>query len=321
MNKNNPTVSVVMATYNGEKFIREQLDSIVAQTYPLYELIIQDDGSVDGTVDICREYAQRYPFIHVFINVENKGLDANFESATMRSTGDFVAFSDQDDIWYPEKISRQVMAISDHDICFSCYDRGPDRTHSALIKQQYQMEALLFAGFAGHTMLLRGDFARTPGYWVLGRQIPFMHYDWSLAVFAQLGRGIVRLDEALNFHRSNPQSAIARELKKNGRMSPYAPYLHGLHEYRRMQRRPEYKQLYGLIHSHTSKDFQPLAHEMSGLMQKPGLGALCRLGRLCCQHRSAIYWNGGARGWRGAIRSFCYPLIFAYNNRKFYQNQ
>lgn len=120
------TVSVVMCTYNGERYIREQLDSIVAQTYPLKEIIIQDDGSTDHTVEICQEYAARYPFIHVFVNEHNKGLDANFESATMRSTGEFVAFSDQDDVWYPEKISKQVAAIGDHDICFSCYDRtGP----------------------------------------------------------------------------------------------------------------------------------------------------------------------------------------------------
>lgn len=315
------TVSVVMCTYNGERYIREQLDSIVAQTYPLEEVIIQDDGSSDDTVEICQDYARRYPFIHVFVNEHNKGLDENFESATMRSTGDFVAFSDQDDVWYPEKISRQVEAIGDHDICFSCYDRGLDRAHSVLVKQQYQLEALLFAGLAGHTMLLRGDFARTADYWALGRQTPFMHYDWSLAIFAQLGRGIIRLDEALNLHRSNPQSAIAQELKKDGRVSPYAPYLHGLHEYRLMQQRPEYQHLYGLIHSKTSKNFQPLAHKMSGLMLKRGMWPLWRLGRLCCRHRSTIYWNEGARGWMGAVRSFCYPLIFAYNNKKFYQNQ
>lgn len=149
------TVSVVMCTYNGERYIREQLDSIVAQTYPLKEIIIQDDGSTDHTVEICQEYAARYPFIHVFVNEHNKGLDANFESATMRSTGEFVAFSDQDDVWYPEKISKQVAAIGDHDICFSCYDRGPDQAHSVHVKQQYKLEALLFAGFAGHDVAAR----------------------------------------------------------------------------------------------------------------------------------------------------------------------
>lgn len=313
------SVSIVMCTYNGERYIREQLDSIIAQTYPLKELIIQDDGSTDHTVDICKEYATRYPFIQVYVNEQNKGLDENFESATMRTTGDFVALSDQDDIWYPEKISKQVAAIGEHDICFSCYDRGPDREHSVLVRQQYQLEALLFAGFAGHTMLLRGDFARTHDHWAMARCIPFMHYDWSLAIYAQLGHGIIRLEEALNLHRYNPSSAIAQELKKDQHVAAYVPYLHGLHEYRRMQRRPEYQYLYIQIRDHTSQDFQPLAHKMSSLMLKRGIFALLQLGCLCCQHRSDIYWNGGAKGFMGAVRSFCYPLIFAYNNKKFYK--
>ena len=226
----NKTVSVVMCTFNGERYVREQLDSIVAQTYPIHELIIEDDGSTDRTVEICREYASRYPFIRVVVNERNLGLDANFEAATMRSTGDFVALSDQDDVWYPEKISRQVAAIGDNDICFSCYDRGVDRQHSTLVCQQYRLEALLFAGFAGHTMLLRGDFARTHEHWALASQVPFMHYDWSLAVFAQLKRGIIRIDEALNLHRCNPQSAIAKELETGPRVPAYMPYTQGLRE-------------------------------------------------------------------------------------------
>lgn len=308
-----------MCTYNGERYIREQLDSILAQTYPLHELIIQDDGSTDNTVAICREYERKYPFIHVFVNEQNKGLDENFESATMRSTGDFVALSDQDDIWYKDKLSKQVAAIGDHDICFSCYDRGPDCDHTVFVCQQYQLEALLFAGFAGHTMLLRGDFARTHEYWTMAQRVPFMHYDWSLAIYAQLGRGIIRLDEALNLHRTNPSSAIAQELKKEHRVSPFAPYVHGLREYRRMQHRPEYQYLYIQIQNYTTRDFQPLAHRMSSLMLKRGIFALLQLGCLCCQHRSDIYWNGGAKGFMGAVRSFFYPLIFAYNNKKFYK--
>ncbi len=316
----NKTVSVVMCTFNGERYVREQLDSIVAQTYPIHELIIQDDGSTDRTVEICREYASRYPFVKVVVNDHNLGLDANFETATMMSTGDFVAFSDQDDVWYPEKISRQVAAIGDNDICFSCYDRGADRSHATLVCQQYRLEALLFAGFAGHTMLLRGEFARTHEFWALASKVPFMHYDWSLAVFAQLNRGIIRIDEALNLHRCNPESAIAKELRQGGRVAPYVPYSQGLHEYRRMQSRAEWQHLYSLVFDRTSDSFQPLAHRMSGLMLSSGLLALLRLCVLCCRHRATIYWNGGARGFMGRIRGFCYPLIFAYNNKKFYQD-
>ncbi len=316
----NKTVSVVMCTFNGERYVGEQLDSIVAQTWPIHELIIEDDGSTDRTVEICREYASRYPFIQIVVNDRNLGLDANFEAATMRSTGDFVAFSDQDDVWYPERISRQMAAIGGNDICFSCYDRGVDRDHATLVSQQYRLEALLFAGFAGHTMLLRGEFARTHEFWALASRVPFMHYDWSLAVFAQLNRGIIRLDEALNLHRCNPESAIAKELRQGSRVPAYVPYTQGLREYRRMQTRPEWLHFYSLVLDGTSDAFQPLAHRMSGLMLKSGLPALLRLCGYCCRHRTTIYWNGGARGVMGRIRGFFYPLIFAYNNKKFYQD-
>lgn len=315
------TVSVVMCTFNGERYVREQLDSIIAQTYPIHELIIEDDGSTDHTVEICREYASRYPFIRVVVNERNLGLDANFEAATMRSTGHFVALSDQDDVWYPEKLSRQVAAIGHNDICFSCYDRGADADHTTLVSQQYRLEALLFAGFAGHTMLLRGDFARTHEYWALASRVPFMHYDWSLAVYAQLNRGIIRLDEALNLHRCNPESAIAKELRQESRVPAYVPYVQGLREYRRMQSRQEWRHFYSLVFNRTSDTFQPLAHRMSGLMLRPDGMALLRLCGLCCRHRATIYWNGGAHGVMGKVRGFCYPLIFAYNNKKFYQDQ
>lgn len=65
------TVSIVMCTYNGEQFLREQLDSILAQTYPIHELIIQDDCSTDHTADIVREYARQYPFIRFYANLKS----------------------------------------------------------------------------------------------------------------------------------------------------------------------------------------------------------------------------------------------------------
>ena len=95
MNKN-PTVSVVMATYNGEKYIREQIDSILGQSYPVYELVIQDDCSTDSTLAIAEDYARRYPNVKVFENQRNLGFNLNFQIACMRATGDFVAISDQD---------------------------------------------------------------------------------------------------------------------------------------------------------------------------------------------------------------------------------
>ena len=203
---NKPTVSIILCTYNGARFIREQLDSIVAQTYPLLEVIIQDDGSTDDTVAICNEYAARFPYIKVRRNEHNLGFNLNFKSAAMRAQGDFVAISDQDDVWMADKIETLVAHIGDHDICFSTHLRGRTPEDSHTVSPQYSLEALLFGGFAGHTMLLRRDFIQTEEYW-----IDHIHYDWSLALCAQLHRGIVRVDRPLNWHRQHEASACAVE--------------------------------------------------------------------------------------------------------------
>jgi glycosyltransferase involved in cell wall biosynthesis len=101
-------VSIVMCTYNGEKFLIEQIDSIINQTYPIYELIIQDDHSIDNTWDILKSYQQRYHFVKIFQNKRSIGVNENFFSAIKRATGDYIALSDQDDIWEPYKIERKV---------------------------------------------------------------------------------------------------------------------------------------------------------------------------------------------------------------------
>ena len=97
--KNNFTVSVVMCTYNGEKYIREQIDSILQQTYSVDEIIIQDDCSTDGTCEVLYEYQQRYAQKQVIRNKRNIGFNPNFFSAIARAKGDYIAIADQDDIW------------------------------------------------------------------------------------------------------------------------------------------------------------------------------------------------------------------------------
>ena len=78
MQENRKKISVVMCTYNGEKFIREQLDSILQQTVSVDEIIIQDDCSTDGTYDILLEYEQKYSSIKIYRNSQNIGINANF---------------------------------------------------------------------------------------------------------------------------------------------------------------------------------------------------------------------------------------------------
>ncbi len=102
-------ISVAMCTYNGEKYLDEQLQSIARQTRLPHELVVCDDGSSDSTPKIIEEFSRSAPFPVRFIrNPENLGSTKNFEKVIGLCTGDLIALSDQDDIWLPEKLARQV---------------------------------------------------------------------------------------------------------------------------------------------------------------------------------------------------------------------
>ena len=111
-------ISVVIATYNGERFIGKQLDSILAQTYTNIELVVVDDCSTDSTVSILNEYASRFSNIHVYINEHNLGYVKNFEKGMLLAKGDFIAPSDQDDIWLPKKLEILMSEIGDNAIVY-----------------------------------------------------------------------------------------------------------------------------------------------------------------------------------------------------------
>lgn len=95
--------SVCMATYNGQKYIKEQIDSILPQLREDDELIVSDDASTDDTLDIVRGYND--PRIKIFHN-ENHGVAHNFENALRRASGDIIYFADQDDVWLPGKLDK-----------------------------------------------------------------------------------------------------------------------------------------------------------------------------------------------------------------------
>ena len=98
-------VSIAMCTYNGEKYLGEQLDSIAAQTIRPYQLVVCDDGSTDSTVRILESFAKTAPFqVCIFRNAGNLGYTKNFEKAIGLCDGDLIALSDQDDAWYPHKL-------------------------------------------------------------------------------------------------------------------------------------------------------------------------------------------------------------------------
>ena len=109
-------ISIAMATYNGEKFIREQLDSILAQTITDWELIVCDDVSIDATITILEEYAKKDGRIQIHKNKVNLGFKRNFEKAISLCSGDYIALYDQDDIWYPNHLEILYNQIGDHSL-------------------------------------------------------------------------------------------------------------------------------------------------------------------------------------------------------------
>jgi glycosyltransferase involved in cell wall biosynthesis len=108
-----PEVEVLLATYNGERFLREQLDSIFAQDYGNIRVLARDDGSSDSTVDILAEYAERFPGrLRLMPPSSPTGSPkSNFLLLMKASTADYICFSDQDDVWLPDKVSRTKRAM------------------------------------------------------------------------------------------------------------------------------------------------------------------------------------------------------------------
>ncbi|WP_458527212.1 glycosyltransferase family 2 protein [Onishia taeanensis] len=108
-------ISIAMATYNGAQYIQEQLQSFVDQTRQPDELIITDDCSNDQTEAIVREFAKVAPFkVDFFRNEVNLGYCGNFNAALLKTTGDIVFLSDQDDVWLPNKIEHMLDVAEHH---------------------------------------------------------------------------------------------------------------------------------------------------------------------------------------------------------------
>ena len=106
------TVSVALATYNGERFLSEQLESVSRQTLPPHELVVCDDRSTDSTVEIVAEFERVSPFpVRLHVNEARLGFADNFLGAAARCSGELVAFCDQDDVWHERKLERCVEAL------------------------------------------------------------------------------------------------------------------------------------------------------------------------------------------------------------------
>lgn len=111
-------IDVLMATYNGEKYIKEQIESILNQTYKNINLIISDDKSNDRTPEILQELAKKDSRITVYIQKENLGYVKNFEFLLNKVESNYYMLSDQDDVWLPEKIEKSMEKLKQENADF-----------------------------------------------------------------------------------------------------------------------------------------------------------------------------------------------------------
>lgn len=213
-------VSIVMATYNGEKYLRQQMDSILEQTYQQFELIVVDDASEDGTLSILNQYAALDERIQIYPAEKNLGLVANFERGLKLAKGDFIALSDQDDIFRKDKIERLLNTLKHHpdrDLVVSDLSLIDEENNEiALSMRRYQglkprqgkpFRQLLHSNFAtGCAMMFRRR--------LLELAIPFppdcVVHDWWLAVIASSFRcgGICLVEEPLTAYRQHRTNVL-----------------------------------------------------------------------------------------------------------------
>lgn len=113
-------IQILMSTYNGEKYIRTQLESIIAQNIEEKELLIRDDGSTDGTVEIIKEYGKKYSWIQYYVG-SNIGVQKSFFDLLRKadSNADYISFADQDDEWLPNKLNKAIEILENK------YHRSP----------------------------------------------------------------------------------------------------------------------------------------------------------------------------------------------------
>lgn len=107
-------ISVCIATYNGEKYIKEQLDSIIPQLGHEDEIVISDDGSSDSTLDIINSINDKR--IRITVNQGKHGVNSNFNNALLHAKGDFIFLADQDDIWLSGKVAECLKALEKADL-------------------------------------------------------------------------------------------------------------------------------------------------------------------------------------------------------------
>ena len=197
------TYSVCVATYNGEKYIEEQLVSIYKQLTDKDEIIVSDDGSKDGTIAVVEQLKQQYPNIKI-VKGPQKGFSCNFENAVKNASCDIILFSDQDDIWKENKVNKIDEVFTKDETCttilhtMSTFRVGEDEGHE--IPMGYHSGVFsnwLMSSYWGCCMAVKREF--------MHRFLPFREYcvghDQLTGLMTEKYGKVCFLNEDLIMHR------------------------------------------------------------------------------------------------------------------------
>jgi glycosyltransferase involved in cell wall biosynthesis len=212
-----PLISIVMATYNGENYLREQVDSLLAQNYPSLEFIFVDDASRDSTRAILQEYAVSDSRIRLVTNPANQGLLATFERGIREAKGEMIALADQDDVWMPNKISLLAAAIGHNSMIYAdsaltdaagtvtgkFSDRNQLGDYPSALHYVFGTKAM------GHAMLFKRE--------IIDIALPFPDYvghDYILGFAAAALNGVGYFPATLVNYRQHSSNTMGADLSK-----------------------------------------------------------------------------------------------------------
>lgn len=219
-----PVVSIILATYNGGKYLAEQIESVMAQSYANIEIIIVDDCSTDNTIEIVKSFQGKYPAIKLLQNETNLGYIKNFEKGCVVAGGDLIAFCDQDDYWHRDKIKNMQAAIGNYPViyCDSVLCDEHLKPLGVNISDRVNcfdvdncLEQAVIGRIYGHATLIKKSF--------LQHCIPFLTvipHDWWLCYNATLNGGIKYLSEVLvsyRQHATNVFGAVGGKSRKTSK--------------------------------------------------------------------------------------------------------
>jgi hypothetical protein len=218
-------LSIALCTFNGERYLEEQLDSLAAQTRPPDELVVCDDRSADRTPEIVRDFAARSTFpVSLRLNSERLGSTRNFEAAVRLCRGDIIALCDQDDVWHPRKLGRYEevfsgdasvgMVFTDAEIVDHQLRPTGARLWDATFhpwERRMLEEGRAFDVLARHNVVTGATMAFRSRFRELALPIPphsaFIHDGWIALTVAAVSR-VVALAEPLVKYRQHERQQI-----------------------------------------------------------------------------------------------------------------